>query len=156
MSRPPRFMRCAPDDVFEVLADGWSFASWVVGAARIREVDGTWPAAGSQIHHSVGLWPMLIDDTTSVISIDRPHAIELKVRAWPTGEGRVRLECTAEEGGTRVVMIEDATAGPAKVIPPPVRDPMLDARNTESLKRLGYLAERKAANSTQRKRVEST
>ena len=156
MSRTTRFMRCAPDDVFKVLADGWSFASWVVGAARIREVDGTWPAAGSQIHHSVGLWPMLIDDTTSVISIDRPHAIELKVRAWPTGEGRVRLECTAEEGGTRVVMIEDATAGPAKVIPPSVRDPMLDARNTESLKRLGYLAERKAANSTQRKRVEST
>ena len=98
---------------------------------------------------------MLIDDTTSVVSIDRPHAIELKVRAWPTGEGRVRLECTAEEGGTRVVMTEDATAGPAKVIPSPVRDPMLDARNTESLRRLSYLAERKAANSTQRKRVES-
>ena len=156
MSSTTRFMRCAPDDVFEVLADGWSFASWVVGAARIREVDGTWPEAGSQIHHSVGLWPMLIDDTTSVISIDRPHAIELKVRAWPTGEGRVRLECTAEEGGTRVGMTADATAGPAMAIPRPVRDPMLVARNTVSVKRLGYLAERKAANSTQRKRVEST
>ena len=156
MSRTTRFMRCAPDDVFEVLADGWSFASWVVGAARIREVDDTWPQAGSQIHHSVGLWPMLIDDTTSVVSIDRPRAIELKVRAWPTGEGLVRLECTAEEGGTRVVMTEDATAGPAKVIPRAVRDPMLTARNGEALKRLAYLAERKVASSTQLQRVAST
>lgn len=156
MSRTTRFMRCTPDDVFEVLADGWSFASWVVGAARIREVDDAWPQPGSRIHHSVGLWPMLIDDTTSVLNIDRPNTIELKVRAWPTGEGRVRIECTVEEGGTRVVMTEDATDGPAKLVPRPVRDPMLDARNTESLKRLGFLAERKAADSPRLARVDNT
>jgi hypothetical protein len=149
-------MSCTPDDVFEVLADGWSFASWVVGAARIREVDDAWPQPGSRIHHSIGLWPMLIDDTTSVLSIDRPHTMELKVRAWPTGEGRVRIECAVEEGGTRVVMTEDATGGPAKLIPRPVRDPMLDARNTESLKRLSFLAERQATNSIRAKRVKST
>jgi hypothetical protein len=42
-------------------------------------------------------------------------------------------------------MTEDAAAGPATLIPPPVRDPMPHARNTESLKRLAYLAERSAA-----------
>lgn len=145
MSHTTRFLRCTPDDVFDVLADGWSFASWVVGAARIREVDDTWPEPGSRIHHSVGLWPLLIDDTTSVLSIERPHSIELKVRAWPTGEGMVRLECTAEEGGTRVVMTEQATDGPAKLIPRLVQDPLLDARNTEALRRLAHLAERRAA-----------
>jgi hypothetical protein len=150
MSRTTRFMSCTPADVFEILADGWSCASWVVGAARIREVDDTWPQPGSRIHHSVGLWPVLVDDTTSVLHIDRPHAIELKVRAWPTGEGTVRLECTVEEGGTRVVMTEDATNGPAKLIPRLVRDPMLDARNKEALRRLAFLAERKAAESRPR------
>lgn len=146
-------MSCTPDDVFEILADGWSFASWVVGAARIREVDDTWPRPGSRIHHSVGLWPLLIDDTTSVLQLDRPHAIELKVRAWPTGEGRVRLDCTVEEGGTRVVMTEDATNGPATLIPRLVRDPVLDARNAEALRRLAFLAERKLAETRRDNRV---
>ncbi|MDC5698275.1 SRPBCC family protein [Intrasporangium calvum] len=156
MSRTTRFMNCAPEDVFEILADGWSFASWVVGAARIREVDDTWPQPGSRIHHSVGLWPVLIDDSTSVLTLDRPYAIELKVRAWPTGEGKVRLECIAEEGGTRVVMTEDATNGPATLIPRLVRDPMLDARNVEALRRLAFLAERKAAEPRAAKRVEES
>jgi hypothetical protein len=53
-------------------------------------------------------------------------------------------------------MSEDATAGPAKVVPRPVRDPMLTARNGEALKRLAYLAERKVADSTQLQRVAST
>ena len=156
MSRTTRFMSCSPDDVFEILADGWSFASWVVGAARIREVDATWPQSGSRIHHSVGLWPVLIDDTTSVLHLDRPHVLELKVRAWPTGEGKVRLECVPEEGGTRVIMTEDATKGPATLVPRLVRDPVLDARNTEALRRLAYLAERKAAESRPAKRVEKS
>ena len=39
MSRNTRMMSCTPQDVFDVLSDGWSYATWVVGAARIRDVD---------------------------------------------------------------------------------------------------------------------
>jgi putative transposase len=63
-------MNCTPEEVFGVLEDGWLFAVWVVGASRIRDVDATWPKADSKIHHSVGSWPLLIDDTTSVVEID--------------------------------------------------------------------------------------
>lgn len=50
-----------------MLADGWLYPSWVVGASRMREVDVKWPASRSRIHHSVGVWPALIDDHTKVL-----------------------------------------------------------------------------------------
>ena len=144
MSRNASTFHCSAQDVFDVLADGWSFATWVVGAARIRDVDATWPKPGSRIHHSVGVWPLLISDTTSVESIDAPDEIVLKVRAWPTGEGQVRITCEETGDVTRVTMQEDATAGPALALVKPLRDAMLHPRNTETLRRLAYLAESRA------------
>jgi len=149
MSHNSRVMTCTPDDVFEVLDDGWSFAGWVVGAARIREVDADWPHPGSKIHHSVGAWPALINDTTAVVSIDRPHELVLTVRAWPTGEGRVTLTCTRVGQGTRVDLEEHASTGPARLVPAPVMNAALHARNDESLRRLAFLAERAAARRTE-------
>lgn len=129
-----------PEDVFAVLGDGWSYATWVVGAARIREVDDGWPAAGTRIHHSVGLWPLLINDVTQVESSDPPHELVLIANAWPGGQGRIVLRCEPlGEGRTRVVMDETATSGPAALIPTPVESAMLHWRNTESLRRLSYL-----------------
>ena len=144
MSRTTRTFHCAPDDVFDVLADGWSYATWVVGAARIRDVEPDWPAPGSRIHHSVGVWPLLIHDTTSVESVDRPRSLALKVRAWPTGEGRVRFTCEPDDDGCRVTIEEDATSGPALALLKPVRNVLLGWRNTEALRRLSYLAESRA------------
>lgn len=144
MSRTSRTMDCRPEDVFDVLADGWSFAMWVVGAARIREVDADWPQPGSRIHHSVGAWPLLLDDDTEVEDVDPPHRLQLRVRAWPTGEGRVVVTVRPHGGGTEVVMEEQAVSGPARAIPRPVQDAMLGRRNAEALRRLGYLAERQA------------
>lgn len=141
MDTTTRVFACTPDDVFGVLADGWSFANWVVGAARIRAVDDGWPEPGSRIHHSVGVWPALISDTSSVLEWNPPHHMTLTVRAWPAGQGKVTLECTPESGGTLVTMSEDVTTGPARLVPGPVRRPFLHVRNLESLRRLAYLAE---------------
>jgi hypothetical protein len=138
-------MSCKPDDVFAVLEDGWSYGMWVVGAARIRDVDAGWPAAGSRIHHSVGAWPVLLSDTTEVERVQAPRLLQLKVKAWPTGEGRVVLTCTpTTDGETEVVMEEQAVSGPATLIPTAVQDFMLHHRNVEALRRLGYLAENHA------------
>ena len=52
-----KVMRCTPEDVWNVLADGWLYGLWVVGASRIRGVDRSWPSPDSRIHHSVGSWP---------------------------------------------------------------------------------------------------
>jgi hypothetical protein len=137
-------MDCTPEDVFDVLGDGWSYATWVVGAARIRDVDHDWPAVGSRIHHSVGAWPLLISDHTAVEAVDEPRMLQLRARAWPTGEARIVLRCEPDAGGTLVTIEEWATSGPANAIPQPVLDPLLHARNVEALRRLAYLAESRA------------
>ena len=141
MSRNTRMIQCTPQDVFDVLADGWSYANWVVGAARIRDVDPEWPAEGSRIHHSVGLWPLLISDNTEVDHVDPPHQLRLKVRLWPTGSGIVTMTLAAKNGGTEVTMEEQLVSGPASLLPRPVKDALLHARNVEALNRLAYLAE---------------
>ena len=41
-----RRVHAPADDVWSVLADGWRYANWVVGASRIREVDPQWPEPG--------------------------------------------------------------------------------------------------------------
>ena len=72
MSSNVRVLNCRPEDVFAVLADGWVFPTWVVGASRMRDVDEAWPAEGSHLHHSFGVWPAVIDDKTTVREWDPP------------------------------------------------------------------------------------
>ncbi len=143
-------MNCSPQDVFDVLANGWTYATWVVGAARIRSVDRSFPEVGAKVHHSVGLWPFLISDDTEVEEISEPHMLQLRVKAWPTGEGRVRFTCTQRGAQTQVAIEETAVSGPAALIPGPVEDVMLRVRNTETLRRLGYLAENRAGKRAER------
>jgi hypothetical protein len=141
MSRTTRLMDCSPTAVFDVLSDGWTYATWVVGAARIREVDKGFPEPGSKIHHSVGVWPILLDDETIVDRVDPPREIELRAQAWPAGEARIRIQVEPRGSQTSVTIYEQAVSGPAKLVPTPVEDLMLHLRNLEALKRLAFLAE---------------
>ena len=144
MSTTSRVIRAEPAAVFEILADGWLYPIWVVGASRIRSVDDHWPQPGSRLHHSVGLWPLLLDDDTQVEQVEPDRLIVLKARAWPTGEARVRIVLEPVGVHTRVTIEEDAVNGPATLLPGPVRHPMLHARNIETLARLAHLVEGRA------------
>ncbi|WP_433271851.1 SRPBCC family protein [Actinosynnema sp. CS-041913] len=128
------------DQVFTVLADGWSYASWVVGAAHIREVDATWPAPGARIHHSVGPWPLQVKDVTTVATSRPPHELELEARMWPLGAATIRFELTEENGETKIRMHEKVTRGPLSLLPEQAQAVMLVPRNRESLHRLADLA----------------
>jgi hypothetical protein len=111
----------------------------------MREVEEGFPAVGTRIHHSVGAWPVLIDDYTEVLACEVGQVLELRARAWPTGEAFVRIRLTATGEGTEVTMEEDASSGPATLVPEPLRTPPLHWRNVEALRRLAFLAERRAA-----------
>jgi uncharacterized protein YndB with AHSA1/START domain len=135
-----RTVDATPEDVFAVLADGWSYAGWVVGNTHIRNVDATWPAVGSCIHHSIGAWPLLIEDTTKVLEIERPHRLVLEARVRPIGVARVTFTVAPRGDRTAVTMTEKTVSGPAKVLDNVVTDALLHARNAESLNRLFDIA----------------
>lgn len=131
--------------VWDVLADGWLYPSWVVGAARMRAVDRGWPAPGSRLHHSVGCWPLLLSDTTSVEECDPGSRLRLRARGRPMGEALVefRMESTGPES-CRVTMVESLVAGPAHPLVDRITAPLMRARNRETLRRLAAIAEGRA------------
>lgn len=145
MATNERTMKATADAVWEVLADGWLYPLWVVGASRMREVDGHWPEVGARLHHSVGTWPLLVDDETEVVDVTPGASLTLHAKARPTGVAEVTIRLEPIGAETRVVMTEGVVAGPARLLPGPLRDLGLRWRNVESLRRLAYVAERRSA-----------
>jgi len=141
MSVTVRTMNCDPEDVFAVLADGWVFPTWVVGASRMRDVDESWPSEGSELHHSFGVWPAVIDDRTTVHEWEPPRRMVMRPAGWPLGEALVTIEVKARGDGCVVRMTEDAVRGPSTLVPKPILDALLRVRNVETLRRLAYIAE---------------
>ena len=129
------------EQVWAVLADGWTYSGWVVGASHVRAVDQGWPGFGNRIHHTVGAWPLSVNDTTEVVDVEPGRFIELDARLWPVGAARVRLELTRiGDSRTKVLMSEQVVRGPTRFLPKPVQAAVLIPRNRESLSRLADLA----------------
>lgn len=141
MTTNTRIVQATPEKVWEVLGDGWLYPLWVVGASRMRDVDDRWPGVGAKLHHSVGAWPALIDDETEVLAMTPVSSLTLRARAWPAGEAQVHLRLTPVGTATEVTIEEDAVSGPGRLLPQPARALQLKLRNTETLRRLAYLAE---------------
>jgi uncharacterized protein YndB with AHSA1/START domain len=128
--------------VWDVLADGWAYATWVVGASRVRDVELGWPSVGTRIHHSFGLWPLVVNDTTEVLAGEEPSRLVLRARGWPAGEAEVVITVTERPDGSSTVAIsEDAVKGPGTLVPGPLRQVAIGPRNVEALRRLAFLAE---------------
>lgn len=145
MSENTTLIDASSEDVWSVLSDGWLYPLWVVGASRMRDVDATWPAEGSRIHHSVGVWPGLVDDHTRVLASQPQQSLTLRARAWPMGEAEVRITLTPSGEQTEVTIREDVVAGPGVLVPSLIRQPGLKWRNAETLRSLRLLVEGRAA-----------
>ena len=135
--------------VFAVLADGWTYSDWVVGTVHVRDVDTSWPAPGSKLHHKAGPWPFSLQDSSTVESMTPDKELTLMAGLWPLGEARVKV--TLEPVGvssTRVTMEENFEAGPLLVLRNKINDLVLHRRNIESLRRLADIATRQKADRT--------
>jgi uncharacterized protein YndB with AHSA1/START domain len=142
MAQATTRIAATPDRVFGVLADPWSYERWVVGCKEIRDVDDGWPAPGATFHHSVGIGPFSVSDTTTVIESEPPRRIVLRARAWPAGVARVEIDLAEDgAGATEAVMQEVPLSGPPATFHNPLQDQLTHRRNAESLRRLKQLAE---------------
>jgi hypothetical protein len=93
------------------------------------------------VHHSFGVWPAVIDDSTSMLEWDPPRHAMLKARSWPIGSAHVTIDVRPRADGCVVRMTEDVVAGPARLIPTPLADLMTFLRNREVLQRIAFIAE---------------
>nr|WP_285789855.1 SRPBCC family protein [Micromonospora sp. NBRC 101691] len=132
-----------PQQVFDVLADGWTYSDWVVGTTHMRDVDDHWPTVGSRLHHRAGPWPVSLTDTSTVLVCEPPHRLVIRAGLWPAGEATVvfSLEPVGADA-TRVRLGEDFTAGPLRWIRNKLNDLVLKQRNKETLNRLADIATR--------------
>ena len=144
MATNTRVITTVPERVWAVLADGWLYPTWVVGATRMRDVDREWPQVGSKLHHSAGVWPLVINDNSEVLECDPGRFLKLRARGWPLGEAEVSITLTPVGAHTSVDIHEKAVSGPGALIPPPLETVLIGFRNTETLKRLAYIAEHRA------------
>jgi len=142
MSETRRTVVASSEKAWGVLADGWLYPLWVVGATRMRDVDESWPAVGSRLHHSAGVWPVVINDNTEVLAVEPGRSLSLRARGWPLGEADVVITLT-DLGGSRteVALEETTTAGPGVLLPDSVEDALLGWRNRETLRRLAFVIE---------------
>ncbi|MDO3637386.1 SRPBCC family protein [Mycolicibacterium arseniciresistens] len=131
--------------VWDVLADGWTYSQWVVGNSRMRAVDPNWPGPGSRIHHSIGVWPAVLDDETVVEKAVPTQELVLHAKGRPFGGARVILKLSDTPDGCRVQMEEYPISGLGKLMPDKLSDMAAWPRNRESLRRLAFIAERRAS-----------
>jgi hypothetical protein len=95
------------------MADGWTYSQWVVGNSRMRAVDPHWPDAGRTIHHSIGVWPALLNDSTVVLSSSPLRELVLLANGRPFGKARVTLRrFDTDVGGCRIEMSEVPASAP--------------------------------------------
>jgi uncharacterized protein YndB with AHSA1/START domain len=145
MATNTREIKTVPDRVWDVLADGWLYPTWVVGATRMRDVEEDWPEVGAKLHHSAGVWPAVVNDNTEVLECEPGRYLRLRARGWPLGEAEVAITLTPSGPNTLVKIEETAVSGPGAMIPGPIEGVLIRWRNTETLKRLAFIAEKRQA-----------
>jgi Polyketide cyclase / dehydrase and lipid transport len=141
-----RTVSAEPGQIRAALADGWSYADWVVGAVHVRGVDESWPSPGSVVHHRLGGWPLTLDDETRVTAWDDDGHVELRAKLRPFGTATIRVTWRPiGNGRCRVTMEEQFVEGVARLAQMSPGQAMIRARNTECLRRLEDLSQRYSA-----------
>jgi len=130
--------------VWAVIADGWTYSQWVVGNSRMRAVDPNWPQVGSSIRHSVGVWPLLLDDLTVVQECVPKRELVLLAKGRPLGKARITIRLfDIIGGGCRIEMSEVPVGAPMGWVPQRLALAAAFPRNRECTWRLAAIAERR-------------
>jgi uncharacterized protein YndB with AHSA1/START domain len=129
-----------PGQVWDVLSDGRSYASWVVGTKRICDVDTHWPEEGSRIRFSVGIGRWTIEDVTTVRLVEPGRRLELEANAGWVGSARISITLLPwGDDHTVVILDEHPLTGPGRQWHTAVVDTLLRVRNQRMVRSLAKL-----------------
>ncbi len=122
-----------------MLADGHSYAHWVVGTTQIRSVDSTWPEVGSSLYYTVGRGRLRFEDKSTVRLIKPGRRLELEANAPPLGTARVAFGLIPWGEETVVVIDEHPLRGPGAQLHSGALDLVLHQRNRRMLNNLAQV-----------------
>jgi hypothetical protein len=116
----------------------------------MRAVDPNWPHTGSTISHSIGVWPLLLDDVTVVEDCQPLERLVLLAKGRPFGKARITLRLfDTDDGGCRIEMAEVPVGAPMGWVPKRLALAAAFPRNRECTWRLAAIAERRTPDDTQ-------
>ena len=139
MAHTCREIDAPPSEVFAVLADPECYPKWLVGAANIRHHDQNWPSPGAKFHHTVGIRPFALMDSTEVIDVEPNRSLVLHVRARPLVTAVVTFRLIGDGDRCVISMEEEPTLRVLGNLARPALDPATHVRNHRSLRRLERL-----------------
>jgi uncharacterized protein YndB with AHSA1/START domain len=140
MAKRHQLVESPPHRVWQVLANGESYARWVVGTQQILHVDPGWPGVGAQLRFEAGFGPIRFADSCIVRISEPEHRLELEAKADPFGTARISFTLTPWSTGTLVGLDEHPLAGPGVRLFGPVSQRLLHLRNRRLLDNLARVA----------------
>jgi Polyketide cyclase / dehydrase and lipid transport len=135
-----------PDRVFSLLEDPRSLAYFVVGTRTIRRFDPGWPDPQTEVHHTIGIFPFLLRDKTTVVEAQPGTYLALEARFRPIGVMRVEFRLADRGDHTELTVDEYPVSGPVAVSG--IRravDALVALRNLEMSRRLKRLIDAREA-----------
>src|SRR3954464_4954942 len=130
-----------PEQVWEVLSDGYAYSQWVVGTREIRASDENWPEVGSAIHYTVGFGPLNFRGTTVVRHAEPGRQLGLEADGGPLGTARIVIDLFDWGADTVVVLDEHPLRGAAYRLHNTLSDAVLLLRGRPMVQNLARLVE---------------
>lgn len=144
MARNKRKIDADQKTAFDVLLDPYAYPDWVVGAYKVRDVDGDWPEEGSSFHHQLARSSGGVKDKTTITDIERPRQITLKAFARPLGAADIKVR-VEDVGGGSLVVIDESVAEDSKLRKvKPLTEIFIYLRNIEALRRFARVASKRS------------
>lgn len=133
MAHRQQLIKCPPDRVWRVLADGATYARWVVGTQQIIDIDPAWPDVGATLRFQVGLGPLHFRDSCAVRICEPGRRLELEANAEPFGTARIAFSLIPWGEHTLVLLDEHPLLGLGARLQGPPSELLLHLRNRRIL-----------------------
>lgn len=133
----------SPEQIWNVLSDGWAYREWVMGTQAIKAVDDGWPAAGTSIRYAVGVGPLSMTDRTTVRISEPCRELQLEAHAGWIGTARIAIQILPWGEHSVVIFDEHPLSGRGARLHNMAIDGLLRLRNRWMLDKLAELVERR-------------